>query len=58
MLSENVVDLVMPGNRLLLPSRGIEVNIMAAAVPVKYASLFHELANQLATFHKAMSFFL
>lgn len=57
-LARVFVYLSMTGNRLLLSGHGIEVDIMAAAVPVQHASLFHELANQLAAFHKAMSFFL
>ena len=57
-LGKNIVNLAMSRNRLLLPCCRIEVDIVTAAMPMKYASQFNELANQLAALHKAISFFL
>jgi hypothetical protein len=55
-LSEGVIDLTVPWNRLLLPSRRVDVNIMPGTVPMKSATLLNKLPDKLRALHKASSF--
>ncbi len=53
---EVFVDFFVTRYRLLLSGGGIYVNVMVSAMPVQCATLLFELSNQLASFHKAISF--
>ena len=55
-LGEGIIDLTVTWNRLLLPSRRVDVNIMPGTVPVKSATLLNELPDKLHALHKASSF--
>jgi hypothetical protein len=51
-----IIDLTVTWNRLLLPSRRVDVNIMPGTVPMKSATLLNKLPNKLRALHKASSF--
>jgi len=54
--SSGIIDLTVTWNRLLLPSRRVDVNIMPGTVPMKSTTLLNKLLNKLRALHKASSF--
>jgi hypothetical protein len=55
---QNVINLVVARHWLFLTGGGIEINIVAASVPLKDASLLLQHPDKLVAFQTAISFVL
>lgn len=51
-----IVHFVMTRNRLFLPCRRIEVDIVTCPMTMQHAALLRQLPNKLTALHKAMAF--
>jgi len=54
-LGQGVVNFCMPWYRLLLPCRGIEVDVMPSPVPIQETPLARQLPNEFTAFHSVMA---
>jgi hypothetical protein len=55
MLRENVINLVMTGDRLFLAIRWVDIDIMPTAMAMETAAQRFKLPDKLRALHKAIS---